>query len=86
MCSCEHLSPNHGWLGGWNGVSPDDSLRLFRAVVAANGLSLVENGVDAFPRDQLMLFCPAYFGGKTGGKIQAAANLPKPEGAGFTGL
>ena len=38
------------------------------------------------PRDQEMLFCPAYFGGKIGGKTQAAANRPKPAGAGFIGL
>ena len=61
-------------------------MSLLGAVVAANGLSLLENGLYAFLRDQLMHFCPAYFGGKTGGKIQAAANLPKPADAGFTGL
>jgi hypothetical protein len=37
---------------------PDDSLRLFRAVMVAHGVSLVANGGGRLSRGQLMLFCP----------------------------
>jgi hypothetical protein len=68
------------------GKDPDDSESLLDAVVAVHGVADVGEWCRRLHRDLLMLFCPAYFGGKTGGKIQAAANRPKSAGAGFTGL